>query len=481
MVMMSTGKILCLDSKIYVPDTIVLNPVDNSIYVPEQQPVELFCGAQTQLADGRILFVGGGGANPFFAHNEAHVFTPTGPAGNEWTDADPIPDEGLTTDERWYATATTLGSGRVLVTAGRTQGTQCDDIPTLQDRPLIFDPNASAGSQWTRLSSSASKVVHYYPFMFQLSDQTVLMAGGAYFTPTGDPTIHLDNYVLHPVLGQWLGGAVARADAPGGSAVMYRPDKVMKAGAGIACGTLASTSHVERLEVVLGTAPNWEAGPSMANARTHFYLIALPDGRVLAVGGKDQNSLDVLTPEWIDPEKKPWPQWQTLAAMIRSRNYHSSAVLCPDARIFIAGEGALGGNTSHENGQFFRPPYLFNASNTFIENSNERPVIDASLTPGTITYQSLFYIYLDPNHPHDVATNWKVSLVRLGASTHSFDQNQRFQWLSFIPEPQLDRLRVSAPVQPNIAPPGYYMLFVLKPGDRLGIMFPSRARIVKLE
>ena len=69
----------------------------------------------------------------------------------------------------------------------------------------------------------------------------------------------------------------------------------------------------------------------------------------------------------------------------------------------------------------------------------------------------------------------KVTLVRLAAVTHSFDQNQRFVPLEF--EQVTDtKLRVTAPANGNIAPPGYYMIFVV---SDMGI--PSVGEYILLE
>ena len=52
-----------------------------------------------------------------------------------------------------------------------------------------------------------------------------------------------------------------------------------------------------------------------------------------------------------------------------------------------------------------------------------------------------------------------VSLIRLGAVTHAFDENQRFQWLTFSKDGT--GLDVTAPSSSNRAPPGHYMVFIL--------------------
>ena len=68
----------------------------------------------------------------------------------------------------------------------------------------------------------------------------------------------------------------------------------------------------------------------------------------------------------------------------------------------------------------------------------------------------------------------KVGLVRLGAPTHGDDQGQRYVPLAFTASESV--LRAAAPANSNIAPPGYYMLFIT---DSEGV--PSVAKIVKLD
>ena len=68
----------------------------------------------------------------------------------------------------------------------------------------------------------------------------------------------------------------------------------------------------------------------------------------------------------------------------------------------------------------------------------------------------------------------KVNLIRLGAVTHGFDMDQRFVPLeSFQTGFQV---QINAPEDGSIAPPGYYMLFLV---SNEGV--PSEAAIVKLK
>jgi Galactose oxidase-like, Early set domain len=59
----------------------------------------------------------------------------------------------------------------------------------------------------------------------------------------------------------------------------------------------------------------------------------------------------------------------------------------------------------------------------------------------------------------DGATISSVVLIRSGAVTHFFDENERFVPLSFTQT--AGGLTVTAPANANLAPPGYYMLFIV--------------------
>ena len=66
----------------------------------------------------------------------------------------------------------------------------------------------------------------------------------------------------------------------------------------------------------------------------------------------------------------------------------------------------------------------------------------------------------------------RVTLVRTGSVTHSFNPDQRFQRLSFTQAGQT--LTITLPTtDPNVVLPGYHMLFVF---DQAGV--PSVAKIV---
>ena len=103
--------------------------------------------------------------------------------------------------------------------------------------------------------------------------------------------------------------------------------------------------------------------------------------------------------------------------------------------------------------------------------TTDRPTI-TSVTGSAadkIEHNEAFYV---------VTSDWNsiasVVLMGTGAATHSFDHNQRYVPLEFTKR-QTGDLQVTAPAHGQLAPPGYYMLFIV---DNNGV--PSVARMVQL-
>jgi len=195
----------------------------------------------------------------------------------------------------------------------------------------------------------------------------------------------------------------------------------------------------------------------MAFPRTEHNLTLLPDGTVLTTGGARNSDVfdpnaPVLTPELWSPATEAYA---LMAPMPTPRIYHSTALLLPDGRVLSAGGGRYG--PDYPSAEFYSPPYLF---------KGPRPTISSA--PSTLGYGADFFVGTS-------ATNISaVNLVRLGAVTHAFNQNQRFLKLTF--QPTSGGFTVQAPSGATLAPPGHYMLFIL---DANGV--PSVASIVKIQ
>jgi hypothetical protein len=128
--------------------------------------------------------------------------------------------------------------------------------------------------------------------------------------------------------------------------------------------------------------------------------------------------------------------------------YHSTAILLPDGRVMTAGTDEASNiepyKKSELRAEFFSPPYLFRGP---------RPVISSA--PDAVHYASPF----DVSTP-DAANIASAALIRPSAVTHSFNMEQRFVGLA-IQSRTAAGLTLAAPPHGNIAPPGYYMLFLV--------------------
>jgi Domain of unknown function (DUF1929)/PKD domain len=116
---------------------------------------------------------------------------------------------------------------------------------------------------------------------------------------------------------------------------------------------------------------------------------------------------------------------------------------------------------------------LFTTDNTGAVVSVQRPSFTGA--PTNIGYQQQFTV-----NTQDAAKIQSVVLMRPGSSTHAFDMEQRLVGLNFTAG--AGTLNITAPPNSNIAPPGYYMLFILgstDPKDPLKKV-PSMAAFVRL-
>jgi hypothetical protein len=133
-------------------------------------------------------------------------------------------------------------------------------------------------------------------------------------------------------------------------------------------------------------------------------------------------------------------------------------LLLPDGRILVAGSGRGTDGTDQLSAELYSPPYLFKGS---------RPAVASA--PANIQCGQTFFIGTP-----DAANISSVSLLRPGAATHAFNQDQRFMGLTF--QQVSGGLNVQLPANKNLAPPGYYMIFLVNSNG-----VPSIGRFVKVQ
>jgi galactose oxidase-like protein/carboxypeptidase family protein len=402
----------------------IWDPASNGFSATAQSSYALFCAGHTLMADGRV-FTAGGHIADNVGYPHAEIYDPNA------NTMKPIPDMN---QGRWYPTATVLANGDVLVVSGDINSNTTDN--TL---PQIYSP---ATNSWRNLTS-AQLALPLYPLMFVAPNGKVFNAG------TSPKTRYLDTSGT----GAWTTVATTVFGASGqwrsyGPGVMYDSGKILLVGGGD-----PPTATTETIDLNSAT-PAWKSSGSMHFARRQNNAVVLPDGKVFVVGGSSAGGFDtstspVLPTEMWDPATG---QFTVMASIAVYRGYHSTALLLPDGRVLSAG-----GNVGGPNAQIYSPPYLF---------AGARPGIASA--PSSVSYgQNLFV------GTPDAASITRVSFIRLGSVTHTFDQSARSLRLTFTQA--AGGLNVTMPANGNLAPPGYYMLFIVN-----GSGVPSVASIMQL-
>lgn len=399
----------------------IWDPVSNTFTATASSSYALFCAGHTTLADGRV-FIAGGHIADFTGYPHAIIFDP---ATNGFTS---LPDMNT---GRWYPTTTTLPNGDVLVVSGDiNSNTNVDALPQ------VFQ---FATKTWRNLTT-AQLSMPLYPNMLVAPNGKVFDAGPS----------RQSRYLNTAGTGSWSNVAVMNfgGSRDYGPAVLYSPGKVAFFG-----GSDPPTATSEIIDLN-ATTPAWKFTSSMHFPRRQHNAVILPDGKVFIVGGSkaggfDTSSSPVLPTEMWDPATG---QFTVMASIAVYRGYHSTALLLADGRVLSAG-----GNVGGPNAQLFSPPYLF---------AGTRPSIASA--PTSAGYGQTVFVGT-PN----AASITKVTLLREASVTHTNSMSQSFQSLSFTTTST--GLNVTMPANANIAPPGYYMLFILN-----GSGVPSTASIIQM-
>ena len=405
-------------------------------FVTQALAWDMFCNGMVTLHDGRVLINGGNlQYDPFFGQPRNAVFDP---ATGLFTDIENM------ARGRWYPTVTTLGDGRVMTFSGLLEAGGTNTSVEIY----------TAGTGWSQ-QYPAGWTPPLYPRLHLNTDGRVFYSGSTrssrFFNPsngTWSAIIATTNYSAS----RTYGSSVLLPLTPTNG---YRP-RVMIFGGGN-----PATATTEIIDLSAPT-PVWQFGPPMSQPRIKMNATILPNGTVLATGGSinDEDALTAsLNADLYDPVAN---RFSAAGANAFPRLYHSNALLLPDATVLL-----MGGNPQRGSYQgrleIYSPAYLFNGNGT----PALRPSI-TGVTAETVSYNSPFVVQTP-----DAADIASVVLVRPGAPTHAFDMEQRLVGLSFTAGSGV--LNVTAPPNGNIAPPGYYMLFVLN-----GAGVPSVARFVRL-
>ena len=418
----------------------VWNPQTGTITVQNLQ-WDVFCNGAACFPDGRFLIVGGSATyDPFYGEPRTTIFDPVTEKFN---------DVENMAHGRYYATVTELSDGRLLAFSGT------DENNAVNKAVEIY----RVGSGWSP-EYVAPWTPSLYPRLHLLPNGNVFSAGETVYSHMFNPSTHVwTTNVAHTVLNdvRHYGSSVLLPLRPESG---YAPRVLIMGGR-----DPVATATAEIIDLSVAT-PAWRSVASMSKPRIQQNAVLLPNGKVLVLGGSATNevaSTAILQAELFNPTTETW---SPAGVGAYPRLYHSTALLLPDATVWVAGSNPVRG-TYEPHMEIYTPAYLFttNASGGVIAAT--RPTIPS--VPAEIGYGATFAIQTP-----DAGSISSAVLMRPGAPTHAFDMEQRFVGLSFTNSAP-DTLTATAPPNSSIAPPGYYLLFIL---NNAGV--PSVAKFVHL-
>ncbi len=494
---------------------------------------DLFCAGHAFLADGRLVVGGGnllnnevpsgdrihGDTNMFGGGERAcWLYHPRKQTWIKGGDLNLAPDGSDNSGGRWYAILVTLANGKIFTagghpdlresylyqptpdeTAERWDDTDPSTARRNNNAPEVYSPTTS---QWSYLEDAEKTAPNYvstdsYP-------RFKVMPSGHLFCDTAGPSRNnnVTNGVrrYNPYSGAWVGPEVNSASLPfsrGSSTTsVLLPLLPPSYGARVmACNASTSTAHYLDVVENSSTTLGWRATSARdgtSTLRRDGCAVLLPTGQVFLTGGSrdiphpdppdDDPGAQVeeavvvsemYTPsiDWSagafhnynQPSNNQDGEWETLGdeAQDVGRGYHSVALLLPDGTVWTAGttEGTddVGLERRELRMEIYKPWYT----------TGTRPGIDKA--PPVVAYGDEFPVELASTQ-----TIARVALVRCGSITHAYDFDQRYVGVTYTQNGKT--LTVTAPPGPTVAPPGYYMLWVINNAGRPC----TRAKFVRL-
>ena len=389
------------------------------------QPTDSFCSATGLLPSGELLIAGGDTRVPQNTGIKDSLIYKMG--NQELTRA------SFMFQARWYPNLTTLPNGEMLIFGGK------DGSSTPVTVPEIY--NGQWRTVWNALNDNIINDTEgkwFYPRNF-------VAPNGKVFGMTGNVMFYLD----------WAGTGKAtvagilpnKTRSYTSTAVMFRPGKILQVGGSTDGDPEARGSNQAVIVDINGDSPKVTNLPNMAFARVWGNSTVLPNGEVLITGGSAWDNKTIESATTAEMWNSSTNKFRNMAKAAVPRLYHSVALLLPDARVLVAGGGAPGPLTNL-NAELYSPPYLFNADGT---KKNRLKI-------GTFnTKQDYGHVVSVPFSGE--GTVKRVTFIRTGSVTHSFNMSQRFMQLNFAQ--QGSTVNITLPNSRNQAPPGYYLMFLI--------------------
>ena len=442
--------------------------------------LDLFCGGETLLSDGRVLLAGGTleydtdatgqekKGLSFAGRLEMMAFDQT---TNTWTRQVDM------AEKRWYPTLVTLGDGKVAIAAGRIRA---DGEANSRTKLLeIFSPVANTIEK----KQLNGIVFPDYAHLILMQEGSLFYTGGRMDDDETTLNPCLLDITKNPIGVKNIQGLTLPNSRNQSTSVILPPvqeQKVMILGGSTPGGEENSTDSVNFVNLTNLATAQYQPASSLLLPRVHLNAVILPDRTVFVCGGAlqreggekpnpatgkkgDRKITARFQSEIYDPQDETWRLGATAKV---ERMYHSIALLLPDGKVLAASgnpdKGKVPDWSPDENEELrlevYSPPYLFQGA---------RPAI------GAIKEEWKYGETIDISFTHGVPILW-ANLIRNGVVTHSFNTDQRLVDLTILTQ-SVGNMKITVTSNSNLAPPGWYMLFLID-NDRI----PSEAQWVHL-
>jgi hypothetical protein len=432
--------------------------------LPNTTQVDLFCSSQLNLADGTVGIFGGdvtvgtsdgtGYSTNAATNSSITIYNPAASDAKQQL----LKQNSAMLLPRWYSTATVLPNNEIYLQGG-TGGNSYPEIRGVPDgaHRLLNGAYTGGYDDW-------------YPRNFVGPNGKIFGKSGARFFEVdtrGNGSVRTLNSAApyNPFAAGSRGEAV----------VMFAPGRILVVGTGGDART-ASVIDINRMEAsgsgassTPSVVPTVVSTSKLKRPRTWGHATVLPNGQVFVNGGSlgyNELATSSYTSELYEPATNTWTDGAVAA---HSRMYHATSLLLADGTVLTGGGGASTPTypgpefPANTHAEIYYPPYLFNADGT----RATRPAIDsAPLTAtagGVLTLTSA-----------DAGSIKRITLVKTGSTTHSFNMEQRFIELAFVQ--QGVKLDAALTNDRHQFTPGMYMVFVINANG-----VPSEASLVRID
>jgi hypothetical protein len=409
--------------------------------LPNNLGVDMFCSGQSLLPNGKLVLAGGDMRDQGY-NNGIKNTTLFNPSSNQ------LEASATLNQARWYNSQKVLANGKVITLGGS------NELGAASTTPEVFD-----GTKWTPLTGATSADAFNGTYIRSFVTQSLYPNGAALWViaTNGSGSINGKIYRLETTGNNGTGELIDSGVRLPGYYSWDRPVVQIASNK-----VLVQLNDGATVIVNLPNNGNAESIPSIENAgmlsqpRPWSEMLVLPTGDVLTVNGsRSSNQLvDVAYhAEMWSPSTKTW---RKISSQLRPRLYHSTSILLADGRVMAIGGGSPA-PTLEMNAQAFRPPYLFNAAG----GASDRP----TAAPG-----NYFKYGSKPTFAVSGGAT-RATLVRLGATSHSYNSEQSFTELTAARSG--NNMTVTIPSRASRLPPGAYFFSVI---DGAGV--PSESKIV---